>query len=697
MAADAFAGVAAGAAGELRVSCATVLRAEHALVGCGPVPTALTPDGVYPYASFAETAARPALRRLRVVTLENALLSAEVCPDLGGKLVALRLRGGSNVLADPGAVRPVRILPRGAFVGGGIEVSFPISHTPSLLERVCVSGGVRGGRARVCVGERELRCGMQWSVEWSLGAGEAFLRQRTRFRNATPRAHRWMSWANAGVPCGPDTELLFPGGPVLVHGDEMAEIADWAAPGAARPRRQGDIRRMTAFFWRKPTACAFGVFTPSVAAAAAVAAAGIEAPVAVGDGSGGGGGGGIGLFHSADPAAVGGMKLWSDGVGEHEPWVSQYMTDAREQLLEVQAGPLPDQSVKDVLEPGAERRHSELWWPAAERLDLEALAVAAAREAERERSEAEEEVPLFGWARPETVRVWLAVEAAHAARDARLLPPAPPQDSNDWPPSGMDALGAALAWAAGLEGREDSSRWAFLLGAWIAGRIGSGAGAEEAAAGTAEAAGAAGALAGAGSVGGAEAGAADARAAEDAAGAPPPLLALAGVGAALTALAASDDGRAHALAGRLLRRARRDCAAAAASYRRISEPALALHPQVVVERDLALAGLGGAAALAERRSWLARVSALADEGVAERRAALLLDEGRPAEARALLEGARWTLVHQRYARSRLWRRAVAALEGAGAAAAARPPACLGEDELAKFGAYVEHPEDEAFE
>ena len=252
--------------GELRVLTASVLRAAHALVPAGPIPTALTPDGVYPYPSFVETAARPELRRVTVVTLENALVAADVCPCLGGKVLALRLKrgagAGANVLAEPGAVRPVRILPRGACVGGGIEVSFPISHTPSLLERVCCSAGVRGGRARVCVGERELRCGMQWSVEFSLGPGEPFLTQRTRFHNPGPRAHRWMSWSNAGVPSAPDTAFVFPGGPVLVHGERMAEIADWASSPEA-PRVQRDIQTMMAFFWRAPPVCAFGVFTPS--------------------------------------------------------------------------------------------------------------------------------------------------------------------------------------------------------------------------------------------------------------------------------------------------------------------------------------------------------------------------------------------------------------------------------------------------
>jgi len=35
----------------------------HPLTPCGPVPTALDPDGVYPYVSYCETANRPVLQK----------------------------------------------------------------------------------------------------------------------------------------------------------------------------------------------------------------------------------------------------------------------------------------------------------------------------------------------------------------------------------------------------------------------------------------------------------------------------------------------------------------------------------------------------------------------------------------------------------------------------------------------------------
>jgi hypothetical protein len=599
--------------GALRVTEFTRLVPWHELTPAGPIPSACDPDGVYPYVSFSHTSPRPTLRRLRYIALENGTLRAEICPDLGGKVTALfvRARGGGgggaagegapwvNALSSPAGVRPVRILPRNAFMGGGIEVSFPISHTPSLLERVCCDVALEGGRAYVTVGERELRFGLQWSVEFSLAPGDAFLTQRARFANDTARAAPYMTWSNAGVPAAADTRFFFPEGRVLRHASALREI-DWAAEG---PRTQGDVTEMSGFFWRSPPrGGVFGVFTPSL---------------------------GCGLYHGADPAAVPGVKLWSDGVGAHEKWVSQYMTHGREQLLEVQAGPLADQSVKAELAPGAEAGHVEFWWPAAEPFDVAALALPAPA--------LRAAPPLFGWARPEALAPWRALAAAAAAADAAALPPAPDATSFCWPPSGDGALGAPLEWAcAAARAGSERDAWALHLGAWRAGR---------------------------GDVEG-----------------------------ALAALAASGDDRARVLRARLLRRERRDGAAAAACFRGgLACAALAAHPQVVVERDLALA-CAGRAALAERRAALDAVAALSDEAVVERRAALLAAEGKWAEARALLLGTQWQLVHQRYARTRLWRRVAAAL---GEDPAAPTPAnFLGEDSLFEFGAYREYGEDE---
>jgi hypothetical protein len=141
------------------------------------------------------------------------------------------------------------------------------------------------------------------------------------------------------------------------------------------------------------------------------------------------------------------------------------------------------------------------------------------------------------------------------------------------------------------------------------------------------------------------------------------------------------------MAGRLWLVYRHDPHEAAKALRAIESATISLHPQVIFERDKVLAALGPAT-IDERKRWLDAVSALEDEWLAERRASLLLDCGDAQAARDVLTGTRFQRVHQRYERTRLWRRIESMLD-------LEPvpyPSWLGEDDLAEFGAYREHAE-----
>ncbi|HYH55584.1 MAG TPA: DUF5107 domain-containing protein, partial [Anseongella sp.] len=262
----------------------------HELTPFGPVPTAFDPNGVYPYVSYCETSNRPVPRKYSFVTLENDWLKITVCPDLGGKVTSLvHKASGKEVLYVPDVIRPTRILPRFYFVAGGIEVSFPISHTPVQNETLLYTIDSAENRVYLTCGERELRFGMQWSVEYSLGPEDRFLTQRVVYHNPGTTAYPWMSWSNAALPSAPDTEFHFPRGEVLSHASEIDTI-DWESEG---PATESGIKEMTGYFWKSPDVNAFGAYTPSL---------------------------GSGLYHIADKAITPGIKLWSYGTGADSAW-----------------------------------------------------------------------------------------------------------------------------------------------------------------------------------------------------------------------------------------------------------------------------------------------------------------------------------------------------------------------------------------
>jgi hypothetical protein len=403
----------------------------HLLTPSGPVPTAFDPNGVYPYQSFSETSNRPVPKMYRFLEVENEYMNVTICPDLGGKVFSIIHKpSGKEVLYVPDVIRYTRILPRFYFVAGGIEVSFPISHSPSQNERISYKIDKVKDRTYITCGERELRFGMQWSVEYSLGPNDKYLTERVVFHNPGKNAYPWMSWSNAAMPSAPDTRFDFPKGRVLSHSSHIDTI-DWVKQG---PRVEGDIKEMTGYFWKTKDVNAFGAYTPSY---------------------------GTGLYHIADDKIASGIKLWSYGVGNDSAW-SVLSTAKHQTYLEIQGGPIGDQSIKLQMEPGQTRWHIEYWMPTDKPANIYELKVPL------QQLRALNEVPLFGWARNEEVSIWNGLRAAYQKRTAVPLPPA--IDKNLWAPSGMEDLDNAFQYAISKTKGETADLWKYYYGAWLAGR-----------------------------------------------------------------------------------------------------------------------------------------------------------------------------------------------------------------------------------
>ena len=403
----------------------------HLLTPAGPVPTAFDPNGVYPYNSYSETSNRPVPKKYHFIVVENDQMKVTICPDLGGKVYSMVTKpSNKEVLYVPDVIRYTRILPRFYFVAGGIEVSFPISHSPSQNEKLLYKIDRTGDRIYVTCGERELRFGMQWSVEYSLGAHDNFLTERVLFYNPGKSAYPWMSWSNAALPSASDTKYHFPKGRVLSH-SSVIDTIDWQRQG---PRTESDIKEMTGYFWKTKDANAFGAYTPSF---------------------------GTGLYHIADEQIASGVKLWSYGVGDDSAW-STLSTAKHQTYIEIQGGPISDQSIKLEMQPRQSRWHVEYWIPSDKELDIYALKVPAVQ------LRSTKEIPLFTWARKNEVDVWNSLLKAYQTKSK--LPQAPPVDQDLWAPSGMENLDAPFQWASNRSAAEQKDLWRFYYGSWLAGR-----------------------------------------------------------------------------------------------------------------------------------------------------------------------------------------------------------------------------------
>lgn len=403
----------------------------HGIVPSGPIPTAFDPNGVYPYVSFSETANRPVPVKYQFIALENNQIKVAICPDLGGKVTSMVHKpSGKEVLYVPEVIRPTRILPRFYFIAGGIEVSFPISHSPTQNDKVLYKIDQTTDRVYVTCGERELRFGMQWSVEYSLGSSDNFLTQRVVFYNPGTMAYPWMSWSNAALPSAADTEFNFPAGKVLSHAS-VVDTIDWKSEG---PKEEADIKEMTGYFWKTRDANAFGVFTPSL---------------------------GTGLYHVAEESISPGMKLWSYGRGADSTWAT-LSTARHAPYIEMQGGPIGDQSIKLELQPSETRWHIEYWIPTDKPMNIYALKVPLVQ------LRSLKAVPLFEWARPGEVSSWNALQKAYKGKGK--VPDPPEIQSNNWAPSGIEDLEPSFVWAIGKSAKDKADTWKFYYGTWLAGR-----------------------------------------------------------------------------------------------------------------------------------------------------------------------------------------------------------------------------------
>jgi hypothetical protein len=560
------------------------------LTPVGPIPTAMDPGGVYPYQSFAETSNRPVPVQYHFVVIENEMIRATICPDLGGKLVSMIYKpSGKEILYAPGIVRYTRILPRFYFVAGGIEVSFPISHSPSQNEKILYKIEKTKDRIYVTCGERELRFGMQWSVEYSLGEGENFLAERVKYHNPGKKAYPWMSWSNAALVSAPDTKYDFPNGTVLRHSSKIDSI-NWSSQG---PKSEQDIKEMTGYFWKTKDANAFGAYTPSLR---------------------------TGLYHIANEKIASGIKLWSYGRGDDSSWAT-LSTSKHQTYIEIQGGPISDQSIKVELNPGQTQWHTEYWIPTDRELNIYDLHIP------NPSLKPVESIPLFEWAREKDVKIWL--ELAKTFQSKSLLHiQAPPVGQMNWPPSGMENLDSPFIWAISHSKDIQQDLWRFYYGTWLTGRE--------------------------------------------------------RYDQAIGILSIVHTGLAKALLARILMN-RGEWKIAATVIQEIQEKWIQILPQVIIERDIILRKLGPET-IPDREKWIFEVGALPDEWIIERKVQLLIDKGLVSEAKELLLSTPFQKIHQTYTRTGLWMQICNKLN----LPCSPIPAQLGEDRLARFGAYREY-------
>lgn len=399
------------------------------------------PNPVYPYEMALSNDARPIRRAYRAVEVVNDLLKVTVVPDLGGRIFQIEDRDtGAAYLHENRCVRPTRIPPLWRFISVGIELNFPLTHSPTGLEPIGyeVIRDHDAGMVGVAVGEQERRWGLSWRAEVRLYRGYRGVIVAVRGWNDTSagRAVQW--WSNAAQPAGGDTEFVYPDEPIVAHIDGEEDGA-WPIFNGTDLRRHKNFDRMIGTFHHPSTADWFGIYHHERQ---------------------------WGLLHLADPDRLPGKKLWSFGYsGVTSDWPLSMTRDGAPSC-EIQSGVPALQNQHRDLEPGDDMAFVEIWQPVDERSELDdgnrpsfasvVSSIGGIHDAPRTLPPMDARIPGLVWR--QVLEAWRAEDPTRLAEvEVRLG-----DEEAGWPPSGYTDLAQALEWAE--QNRPACRLWTFMCG-----------------------------------------------------------------------------------------------------------------------------------------------------------------------------------------------------------------------------------------
>ena len=291
---------------------------------------------VYPYTLRIKMTAERYEAPWRILHIENQYLHCMVLPDLGGHLYTCRDKlSGTDVFYANTAIKKADVAPRGAWIAGGIESSFPIAHSRVAVSPVhFATAQNEDGSGTVFVAAVDRISGMEWRVAYTLRPGSAVLQQQVWLYNPGPVRQPYQWWTNAAIRL-PDNGLRFtyPMWVTAPHGGGVLDSwpVDIAGVDRTRTANYPDNLGLFAYGSREPF---FAEYNPQSR---------------------------TGVAHWANPQEVPGKKVWV--YGKADTGYKDSLSDDHSGYAEIQSGLMTTQDMMQFLEPQQSRSFTELWIP----------------------------------------------------------------------------------------------------------------------------------------------------------------------------------------------------------------------------------------------------------------------------------------------------------------------------------------------
>lgn len=292
---------------------------------------------IYPYPMLDDVSDRRVAETYQAIYLENQYLRITILPQLGGHVYSIYDKvDHREVLYRNHVIKYGLIGPRGAWISGGMEFSFPYAHTMDTVSPVeSLLRHNPDGSATAIVGAVDWISNMHWEIALTLRPQTARVQQDVTLFNCTQREHLYLFWTNAAVKATDDLQYIYPMRETISHGD-VPIVQSWPVwEGLDRSWYKNVAPRM-AIFGRDVHRNFFGVYYHQSD---------------------------YGVVHVANFRQDPGKKIWSWGTAPSGKIWDKLLSDNDGSYNEIQSGRFFTQNYREFMQPRRVERWTEYWYP----------------------------------------------------------------------------------------------------------------------------------------------------------------------------------------------------------------------------------------------------------------------------------------------------------------------------------------------
>jgi tetratricopeptide (TPR) repeat protein len=294
-------------------------------------------NGVYPYTMLDDLRDERHPKTYDALFLENSYLKVIIIPALGGHVYSLYDKmNHCEVLYRNQVVKYGLVGPRGAWIAGGIEFSFPYAHSMNTVSPV-ESTILRStdGSASILIGAIDWVSNMYSEVLLTLRPGTARLEENVTLFNSTPQPNLYLFWTNAAVKATNDLQYVYPMREII-DDDPFAIVGSWpTSDGIDKSWYKNDPDAM-AIFGRAVHRDYFGVYYHESDR---------------------------GVIHVADFRQDPGKKIWTWGTARSGRIWDRLLSDEDGPYNEIQSGRFATQGFREFMAPRLIEKWTEYWFP----------------------------------------------------------------------------------------------------------------------------------------------------------------------------------------------------------------------------------------------------------------------------------------------------------------------------------------------